>query len=201
MNSVGTGAFSDSGSSFYEDQQPGRPTEPPAAEFAAFGALAGAVGSLFNSPVLSDVVIEVADEAAVPSEEALRIPAHRVVLAGWSEVWQRLVTQDIAYPAAGSTVREAVVRINGYPAETMLQLCEFCYRGKTRVTLSGAIALLAAARQFQMDDLRRFCEDYCLHSMQATGVCSLHEEAKRYNCRRLCAGPSTGIFSLSCPPL
>jgi hypothetical protein len=39
--------------------------------------------------------------------------------------------------------------------------------------------------RLQIEELRKFCEDYCLHSMQATGVCVLHEQAKRYNCRRL----------------
>lgn len=69
--------------------------------------------------------------------------------------------------------------------EVILQLVEFCYKGKTNVTLATAIPLLAVSRQFEIEELRKFCEDFCLHSMQAQGVCSLHEAANTYNCRRL----------------
>ena len=126
-------------------------------------------------------MIEAAENASVPADKSLQIPAHRAILAGWSEMWKKLMTQGVAQ----GMCRDPVVRINGYPAQTVLQLLEFCYKGKTRVTLGGAIPLLAASRQFQVEELRKFCEDYCHHSMQATGVCTLHEQAKRYNCRRL----------------
>lgn len=203
----GSDAFSDGGSeggvagsaaggsgSFYSDSVAplghGRAAAEASegAEFSSFSGLSTALGALFNSPTLSDVVLEVAQDPQASSEASLRIPAHRAVLAGWSDVWMRLMTHLPVEMQEGGRVghtREPVVRINGYPPETVLQLVEFCYKAKTRVTLSTAISLLAAARQFQIEELRRFCEDYCLHSMQATGVCSLHEAANTYNCRRL----------------
>jgi hypothetical protein len=154
------------------------------AEFASFSGLSSALGGLFNSATLSDVVIEAAEDGKTSSDIALRIPAHRVVLAGWSDVWMRLMTH-VPREQTELGTREPVVRINGYPPNVILQLVEFCYKGKTKVTLDTAIPLLAVSRQFQIEELRKFCEDYCLHSMQATGVCSLHEAANTYNCRRL----------------
>ena len=154
------------------------------AEFASFRGLSEALGGLFNSATLSDVVIEAVEDPTAPSESALRIPAHRVVLAGWSSVWMRAM-HDVDREQTRYGAREPVVRITRYPPKVIHQLVEFCYKGKTTVTLDTAIPLLAASRQFQIEELRRFCEDFCLHSMQATGVCSLHEAANKYSCRRL----------------
>ena len=163
------------------------------AEFASFRGLSEALGGLFNSATLSDVVIEAVEDPTAPSDQALRIPAHRVVLAGWSSVWMRAM-HDVDREQTRPGAREPVVRITRYPPKVIHQLVEFCYKGKTNVTLDTAIPLLAASRQFQIEELRRFCEDFCLHSMQATGVCSLHEAANKYSCRRLAEATLTFII-------
>lgn len=149
------------------------------AEFASYRGLSEAMGGLFNSPMLSDVIIEVVEDprsSSVPQ----RMPAHRVVLAGWSDKWMKAMHDDTQFGA-----RQPVLRIERYPPDVIFQLIEFCYKAKTTVTLDTAIPLLAASRDYQIEELRRFCEDFCLQSMQTTGVCSLHEMAKQYNCRRL----------------
>jgi hypothetical protein len=68
--------------------------------------------------VLSDVVIEAAEHTNVPSEQALQIPAHRAILAGASEMLMKLMTQGVA----SGVSRDPVIRINGYPPQTVLQV-------------------------------------------------------------------------------
>ncbi|KAH0561623.1 hypothetical protein KQX54_018140 [Cotesia glomerata] len=101
---------------------------------------------------LSDVIIIV---------NKVRIPAHKVVLAAHSEVFEKMLQSEMKKAISNE------INIKGLDPEIILEMLHYCYKGETKASQDTEVALqmLEVTDIYQITKLKDVCERTLMNNM------------------------------------
>ncbi|XP_067833202.1 BTB/POZ domain-containing protein 17-like [Heptranchias perlo] len=128
-----------------------------------------ALSSLFNSPELSDVRLTVNGGPA--------LEAHRFVLALGSDVFRAMLSGERWADARRGTVQ--LTEEEG-AASCFEDFLRYFYTGSITVTVDNVFAIHGLAEKYNVEPLRRGCEQFLLDNVAAAGALDLALAWHRY---------------------
>jgi len=131
---------------------------------------------LFNSPHLSDVTFLAQDAS---TQEWKKIYAHKLILKTRAKFFRTMFRSGMR------EAKQEEVRIQSVPHDILLCLLEYLYTGVLKIAYEKALLILAAANQFQMDDVKQIVAQYFAEIIDAEIACLLYEESFFHNAAEL----------------
>ncbi|XP_065209122.1 speckle-type POZ protein-like [Planococcus citri] len=93
------------------------------------------------------------------SVQGKEFKAHKAILAGRSSVFNTMFTTNTQESVANT------IKVDNVTRETFEDMLLYIYTGKTRNLDRTAYALLPAANQFRLDELKKICEDFIIDDL------------------------------------
>mmetsp|Transcript_16301 Transcript_16301/g.20909 ORF Transcript_16301/g.20909 Transcript_16301/m.20909 type:complete len:563 (-) Transcript_16301:732-2420(-) len=104
-----------------------------------------------------------------------RIYAHRAILAARSAVFHAMLFGSLR------EAREREVVVPNISKEVFLCLLQYVYGGNTNITAENAMAILAAANQYEILPLVHKCGEYIHESLSSDNVCMILVQCQGYS--------------------
>lgn len=136
--------------------------------FSTMSAAIELVFKCFIDKRFCDVTIQVAD--------GHNILAHKNILFSRSTVWQQLLTED---------EHLSIIKVTEFDVATIEALLTFIYIGTVPDTLKSMDQLLVAAKTYGVEDLKSWCEQQLMDTINMDTAVNLLVLAHRYNAHEL----------------
>ncbi|KAK1172950.1 hypothetical protein AOXY_G5658 [Acipenser oxyrinchus oxyrinchus] len=139
----------------------------------------GIMNNLRKQKALCDVILVVS---------ARKIPAHRVVLAAASQVFNLMFTSNMLESKAYE------VELKDAEPDIIELLVEFAYTARISVNSNNVQSLLDAANQYQIEPVKKMCVDFLKEQVDATNCLGISVLAECLDCPELKATADDFIF-------
>ena len=124
---------------------------------------------LFNNSLMSDITFVLTD----PDGTQVRVPAHKLVLAISSPVFEVMFYGELA-----EKTRE--IELPDIDAVSFLEFLRFVYCDEVQLTADNALRVLNVAKKYIVPTLEARCRQFLEDNIDETNACQILEEARQF---------------------
>lgn len=122
--------------------------------------------TLVANELWSDIVFYI-------EQDDIRIPAHRVILAAGSSVFEKI--------AFGTMCETGEVQISDIGADAFKEVIRYLYTDQSVLTKDNVVELMYAAHKYDLPFLEKMCGEFIIPMLSEDNVCSIYESTFLYD--------------------
>ena len=126
---------------------------------------------LFNNSLLSDIKFVVTDSQDESNSRQVRVPAHKLVLAISSPVFEAMFYGQMAE-------KGEEVELPDTDSHTLLEFLRFVYCDEVNLTIANVLGVLYVAKKYIVPTLADKCRSFLETKLDETNVLQILQEAK-----------------------
>ena len=111
--------------------------------------------------------------------DEISVPANKLVLACYSEVFERMFKSKLREG------QDRIINITAVDGETVKELIDFMYTGKILITNENVFALLGGADYLQVDEVKNFCSQFLMSILTNENCYAFLKGAELYGLKLL----------------
>ena len=124
---------------------------------------------LFNNSLMSDITFVLTD----PDGTQVRVPAHKLVLAISSPVFEAMFFGELAE-------KRREIELPDIDAGSFLEFLRFIYCDEVQLTAENALRVLNVAKKYIVPVLEARCRQFLEDNIDATNACQILEGARQF---------------------